>query len=150
MDRTTGEVIAAAARQTSAVSSAAQNVQMKIRLVVEDRAGSNERSERAELRRRKEAEEEWRRLHLPCQVHITAGCCKKVFQPEEDVISGQINLTLAVNFGTGLHDWRLELASIITERWVIRVSRPSVGSQSTASLAEVPSDARAARWRLSQ
>ena len=82
-----------------------------------------------------------------------------LFQPVEDI--DQINFTLAVNFGTRLHDWRLELASIIKERLVIRFGRPAAAAQAHkmqvlrlclkrrgASPAETACGARPAEWRL--
>ena len=117
-------------------------------------------------RRAATAQGSWGRVGVAC---ICRARCMSLLgvsrksSSVEDVISGQINFILALNFGIGLHDCRLELASIIKERLVIRFGRPAVVAQThknagaeavlgeeDASLAEAAGDARTAEWRLAQ
>eukprot|EP00959_Pyramimonas_sp_CCMP1952_P404695 8481486-Pyramimonas_sp.AAC.1 len=76
---------------------------MRVRLVVQDAASSNLKSERCILQERNSSRgDDWIGLQIQCQVRKTAGVFKKVFALVNETISGQINWALSINHGTGL------------------------------------------------
>ena len=78
----------------------------KTRLSTMDRAKSNPVKEAAVLAKRSPG---WRQLPLDCMAHVIAGCYKDVFALTEELISGQINWALSLNYGSGLfsaHVWK--------------------------------------------
>lgn len=124
LQRTTAECLKSASDKTCGVSTGVAPFPLKIRLVVEDQAASNERCERALQEERAAADPSWVRLHFACQVHKTALVFKKCMNLVGPTISGQMHFALVVNFGTGIHTWREELADTIRERLDIRFGRP--------------------------
>ena len=124
VDRTTAEVLKTAHDSTSAVSEHAKAFKMKVRMAVEDQARSNERKERGIHAARSGDEVPWVRLQLHCQVHMVAGVFKKVFDLVDATIVGQVHFALAMNYSSGLHVWRQELAAVIKERLLICFGRP--------------------------
>ena len=119
LDRTTGECLLDAERRRSPLTSKSELFGDKVRLTVHDRAGSNDRCERAWVRSLGEG---WERIALGCEVRQIAGVYTKVFSclvPQ--AIKGQIHFARSLNFGTGVFRFSRHLHSFVRSR--LRVER---------------------------
>lgn len=126
LQRTTAECLAEAARQRDSTTDVANQFAFRARLSTLDRYAGGEKCEKALVGERDAL---WHRLALSCEVHMTAGTHKKVFQITSADISGQINLALSLNFGTGLSLFRKHLRQHIMQKVVVLKGDPPAECQ---------------------
>ena len=124
IDRNTGECYQEAELQRNTLPTYVALFDKRIRIANLDRHGANTRGERAVLAGRPE---DWFWLHSTCKVHVQAGNFKHMFEsPDiEQVVSGQINFALSVNFGTHFERWQACVYRSALRRVTIKRGRPA-------------------------
>lgn len=124
LSRTTAECLVAAEEQRRFVSSVASRFQSRTRIATLDSAASNLRAERRIMQPAREGEPKWQHLLLPCAVHQLATTHKRTFALCESDISGQINFSLALNFGTNLCVFGALLQDYVKTHLVVKRGAP--------------------------
>lgn len=123
LDRTTAECLLEAERRRSPLTENTALFADKLRVATLDRAGSNDRTERAWVR---ELGDQWSRITLSCEIHEVASAHTKVFDLTPQEITGQIHFAKSLNFGTGVLRFSRLLRSVVRERLVVLRGQPSL------------------------
>ena len=108
-----GSCMARALQETSAVSEKAEEFYWKTRVATTDAAPANILCEKI-LQGQRTAD--WSTLHIHCNVHKAARAMTRAFDLTEPDISGLINMSLSLQVGASMHDFRAAMSAVVAHK----------------------------------
>ena len=126
LDRTTSEVLRRAFALTDSRSPSAEDFQTKVRAAIAHKASENTRVAGAILTDR---EGQWLGLRVECHVHVCSTVHTKSFTLAERVVSGAINLTLALGQFAEMRTFRQALRDYFRSKLDLLHGSPSPAAQ---------------------
>ena len=119
IESTSTRATLAAQEKISALTEASLSFRLHMRSACNDDAKSNPATERLIVQRRASTGIKWLGWRWFCEVHKVSTAFEWVFSILEWVVSGMINVSLSVNFGSSLATFRLKVKEVIMNliRW---------------------------------
>ena len=127
LERNTGECLQQAEMERNSCHPSTANAFCFLgRAAARDRAGANLRYDPSFMLH---MGGRWRACPMECEVHVQAKNNTKVASLIPDIISGQINFTLSINFGAGLQRMHAVVKAVVKRLAVIVRTAPSVEAE---------------------